>query len=598
MRIDAAKFYDFDQNKLNITVRLSFPTSFAMDVPNYLAACLALSCLLPVHAEEPAVQSDDCASALVQVDDKGVLSANSQCGLSKQDAKIIENALFQLRHDLKPSTDQMRSLLAANNLILGAVLERLNAGEVSLDGVLAITELLANMGNAKPSTNLMFEAGRWKDRYENLMVSLEDYTDKAVVESGSKGALQRLNLDQAAYLFDELIAASDHQDGIKADAYFLRAQVYLLQFQPQQALPLLEKARQLRPDNKSYNFAYASALQAQDSLGSAESLYTALLEQYRNMAKDKPAMVLPNIAATLNNLGLLYSESKRPNEAEKAFREAVEIQRDKLKDKPAALALTLNNLANFYRDNNRLDDAAKAYQETLDIRKSLARETPAVYQRSVAATLTHLANIYRATKRPEEAEKSYLEALGIARDLVQDSPMAYRPDLAATLSNLGILYGEAKRPADQEKVLREARDLQRELARGEPSTYEPNLAATAHQLGNLYSDANRMDEAEKAYREALEVRGSLAKADPTTYQPQVAITLNNLALIYRDTQRFDEAEKAYSEAIAIQRELYRANPESNAASLKTMLSGEAVLMEKAGRPAERAKIEAERATIK
>ena len=569
-----------------------------MDVPYYLAVFLALSCLLPVHAEEPVAQDNDCISGLVQVDEKGVLSANSRCGLAKQDTKIIVDALSQIRHELKPSTDQMRSLLAANNLILGAVLDRLNAGEISLDGVLAITQLLANLGNTEPSSNLMFEAARWKERYETLRVSLVDYKDRALDESAAVLAMQRLDLVLASNLLDELIAAKGDQDTTKADAYFLRAQIFLLQFQPQQALPLLEKAQQLQPDNQTYSFDYASALQAQASPGSAESLYTALLEQYRGLAKDNPVIYLPNIAATLNNLGLLYSESKRPSEAEKAFREAVEIQRDKLKDNPAALALTFNNLANFYRDNNRLDDAEKAYRETLALRRSLAREAPAVYQRSVVATLTHLGNIYHATKHPEEAEKSYREALALTRDLVQGNPALYRPDLAATLGNLGILYGEAKRPAEQEKVLSEARDLQRELVRSEPSTYEPNLATTAHQLGNLYSNANRMDEAEKAYREALEVRGKLAKADPSTYQPQVALTLNNLALIYRDTQRFDEAEKAYHEAIAIQRELYRSNPEANAANLKTMLSGEAALMEKAGRSAERAKIEAERATIK
>ena len=71
-----------------------------------------------------------------------------------------------------------------------------------------------------------------------------------------------------------------------------------------------------------------------------------------------------------------------------------------------------------------------------------------------------------------------------------------------------------------------------------------------------------------------------------------------MAVMYRDRQHFDDAEKAYREALEIQRELYRADPEKNAANLKTMLSGEAVLMEKMGRSADRARIEAERSAIK
>ena len=569
-----------------------------MDIPKYFAFILALSCLATVHAQDQAEPSNECATALVQVDDKGILSTSAHCGLSSQDAKAIEDAFFQIRHDLKPSFDQMRSLLAANNIILGAVLDHINAGEVSLEGVLKTSQLFADKGNAESATDLMAEAAQWKGHYESLMESLRKVGDTVQSDTNVLQALQRLDLDQASRLLDELIAAQEGKGTASAGYYYLRAQIYLLQFQPQSAVPLLEKARQMQPDNKEFSFANAKALQEQNSQGSAESLYTSLLDQYRALAKDNPAVYLPSVAATLNNLGMLYSESKRTSEAEKAYREAVEIRRGQAKDKPADLALSLNNLANLYRENQRLDEAEKAYREALEIRRSLARDEPAVYQRSVAATLINLGNIYRGGKRHGEAEKAYREALDTTRSLARDNPNAFRPDMAATLSNLGNLYSETKRPAEAEKALSEARDLQRELARSDPATYEPSLAMTQHNLGNAYSDAKRIDEAEKAYREALDIRTALAKDNPATYQPQVAMTLNNMAVMYRDSQHYDDAEKAYREALAVQRELYRADPEANAASLKTMLSGTAALMEKMGRKEDRAKIEAERGSIR
>ena len=569
-----------------------------MDAPKLFFFMFALFCQLPAVAQDQTEQTtNECATGLVRVDDKGVISTKDNCGLSGPNAKAIEEAFFQIRHDLKPSFDQMNGLVAADNIILGVALDAINAGEVNLEGVIDICQKLATRMNSETSTALMALAVQWKENYDSLMESLKkmekwDEGGTSVVKS-----LASLDLVSASGRLDELIASEEGKQ-VHAGYYYLKAQIYLLQFQPQNALPLLEKARDMEPGNNEYGFAYAKALQEQNSQGSAESLYLSLLEQYRGLAKENPDAYLPSVAATLNNLGLLYSESKRTNEAEKAYREAVEIRRSQGKADPAALALCLNNLANLYRDNEKMDEAEKAYTESLEIRRNLARDDPAVYQRSVMATLTNLGNIYRSDKRPDEAEKAYREVLDTARSLAQGNPNTFRPDMAAVLSNLAGLYSETKRPAEAEKSWSEARDIQRELAKNDPASYQPTLATTQHNLGNLYSDAKRFDDAEKAYRESLEIRSALAKDNPGTYQPQVATTLNNMAVMYRDRQHFDDAEKAYREALEIQRELYRADPEKNAANLKTMLSGEAVLMEKMGRSADRARIEAERSAIK
>jgi hypothetical protein len=166
-----------------------------MDAPQLSVIILATLFLAPVYARDPAESSNECAAALVQVDDKGVLSTKGRCGLSGQDAKAIVDALFQIRHELKPSFDQMRTLLAANNIILGAVLERLNARDVSLEGVLKISQLLANKCNTEPTANIMAESVQWKERYESLMESMKTLGDAASGKSAAQ-ALQRLELEQ------------------------------------------------------------------------------------------------------------------------------------------------------------------------------------------------------------------------------------------------------------------------------------------------------------------------------------------------------------------------------------------------------------------
>jgi tetratricopeptide (TPR) repeat protein len=59
----------------------------------------------------------------------------------------------------------------------------------------------------------------------------------------------------------------------------------------------------------------------------AESLYSEALTTYRQLAKENPAVYLPDVAMTLNNLGILVSDdSSRRTEAESLYSEALTIR--------------------------------------------------------------------------------------------------------------------------------------------------------------------------------------------------------------------------------------------------------------------------------
>ena len=442
-----------------------------------LAVILAISCLSPAYAQEPAASPDECATALVKVDDQGVLNVNALCGLADRDAKAIESVLTEIRHELKPSDDQLRELLAADNLILGTVLDRLKAGDTDLDAVLNVLQLLANKAHAAAGLNLTTEADHWQGYYASLMASLNTAGDSGPIDTGTLQALHSLDFDLAAGLLDGLLAAQGGQ--ATAEAGYLRALVFLLQFQPQNALPLLEKAHQLQPDSPEYGLAYNKALLEHQAQGSAESAYDALLGQYRKLAKANPATYLPAVASALNNLGSVYSESKRTQEAEKAYREALDIRRGLTSDKPvanrAAMALILSNLATLYAGTNRPQDAEKAWSEAGELQRELARSNPLIYQPSLAVTLHNLGNVYTDAKQPDKAEKAYREALDIRTMLAKDQPATYQPEMAVTLNNLGLMYRESQRYEDAAKAYREALAIQRELYRANPETQAEKL---------------------------------------------------------------------------------------------------------------------------
>src|SRR6476469_9056820 len=72
------------------------------------------------------------------------------------------------------------------------------------------------------------------------------------------------------------------------------------------------------------------------------------LKTYRELAEKEPETYLPEVAQTLNDLGIVDSAQNRAEEARMAFAEALKIYRELAQKKPgtylAYVAITLNNL--------------------------------------------------------------------------------------------------------------------------------------------------------------------------------------------------------------------------------------------------------------
>ena len=72
------------------------------------------------------------------------------------------------------------------------------------------------------------------------------------------------------------------------------------------------------------------------------------LKTYRQLAEKEPKTYLPNIAATLNDLGILDTDENRIEKARKEFEEALKTYRQLAHKEPDVylryVAITLNNL--------------------------------------------------------------------------------------------------------------------------------------------------------------------------------------------------------------------------------------------------------------
>ena len=109
-------------------------------------------------------------------------------------------------------------------------------------------------------------------------------------------------------------------------------------------------------------------------LGQREDALAAAREGtdiYRRLAADRPDAFLPNLAASLNNLGSRLTDLGRREDALAAAREAVEIYRFLAADRPDAfrpdLASSLHNLGGRLSDLGQREDALAAAREAVTL---------------------------------------------------------------------------------------------------------------------------------------------------------------------------------------------------------------------------------------
>jgi len=476
--------------------------------------------------------------------------AEVQLSLSKEDDTILNNEKAELEDSLK-------------HLKVSVETVKLKAAE---EWAQRFRELQKQLAKLEEQSNAMDGEG-----------NLEAKKELSQFAKQSQQQLEDGKLDEAGRLYDELIAKAKEQriklkdqlekqlelvDDLEANTSHQRGQVYRLQYKPLQALPFLESAYRLRPENTKYAHAYALLLQNQNRHAQAISIYEQNLQRLRDKG-DKA-----NVANTLTSLGNLHQVMQRFKEGETSYQEALTIQRDLAKVNPQAylsdVAMTLNNLGALYYKTQRLKEGEVSFQEALTIRRDLAKANPQAYLSDVVGTLNNLGVLYFNTQRFKMGEANLQEALTICRELAKTNPQAYLPEVAMMLNNLGVLYfntHNTQRFEEAEANFQEALTIRRDLAKVNPEAYLPDVARTLNNLGALYQVMQRFKEGEASYQEALTIRRDLAEANPQAYRKDLADTFWNMALLHYEQGKTTEAHRYFDEAIPLYRKLWQAYPE-------------------------------------
>ena len=132
---------------------------------------------------------------------------------------------------------------------------------------------------------------------------------------------------------------------------------------PQPQIAPHRQAKPLTPSGIAAEEERASRRLDEGRLDEAEPLLLQILDAKRQQFGDRST----EVAASLNQLFILYYAQGRYAEAEPLASEALDIRRQQLGEQHADVAQSLNNLAEFSRVQGRYEAAEPLYLQALEI---------------------------------------------------------------------------------------------------------------------------------------------------------------------------------------------------------------------------------------
>lgn len=159
----------------------------------------------------------------------------------------------------------------------------------------------------------------------------------------------------------------------------------------------------------------------------AAKAYGEALAIYRRLAQAQPQVYEPDVAMTLNNLGTVLRHLRRLEQAEEAYTEALEIARRH--DIPDQRAQTASNLGRLWIEQERWEEAVAVLKEaveqverlraevlSLDRRERILRENISTYE-DLLICLMNLQRYEEALQVAEQGKSRTLIDLLALRDL-------------------------------------------------------------------------------------------------------------------------------------------------------------------------------------
>jgi serine/threonine-protein kinase len=275
-------------------------------------------------------------------------------------------------------------------------------------------------------------------------------------------------------------------------------------------------------------------------------------------------------ADILGRLGRVYIRLARMADEEKVDRQAIELYSQLERDVPSqpryrqSRAVVLSRTGLAYQGNRgRSQDAEPAYRAAIEIQEELLKQFPGLpnLRKELADTRHNMGTLLVHLGRLEEAERSVRRGIEIYEQIINEpgDHAVIRREAANSYILLGVILENRGQIEQSERVCRRSIELIESLVLDFPKVpdYRNILATVLNNLGNILKRLDRSEDAKKAFYRSIEVTEALVSAFPNTpeYRVSVCRSHSSLGNLLQDLREVTEADRAFVRSIAIGEQL-------------------------------------------
>lgn len=296
----------------------------------------------------------------------------------------------------------------------------------------------------------------------------------------------------------------------------------------EKAISLFDKSK-ITPDSYFYSTLLAANgyLSQQNYQKAAQLLENATLK----MQNTNPDLKV----ALLNNLVLIYSETKNNSKLEKVYLQLLDVTKTAFGRADSLYIATLKNLGDLYQFSSDPTKAEYYYIEAFNIVKQTYDRKDPDYREY----LQFLAQFYYREEKYSKAEPLLLDILQIFKDVYGSE----NPNYATTLNNLASLYKSMGNAEKAESLYLEAIAIRKKIL----GNQHPDYANSLSYLGEFYMSTKNFSKAEPLFVEALMIRKNVLGKE----HPDYIKSLFNLALLYFAIRKDQKSESLFFELVSI-----------------------------------------------
>lgn len=262
--------------------------------------------------------------------------------------------------------------------------------------------------------------------------------------------------------------------------------------------------------------------------------------ELHQQAQDLTQEAGQSLATSLNNIGLIYSDQGRTEEAQTALQKSLEITQANGQKEGEATAL--GNLASFHAAQARYAQALELQQEAFEIHQSVGAVPGEI------GDLLSLSSLYRSLGQYDRALDYANQALSLSRKINNQ-----RKEIQS-LAALGTVSLDQEHPSD-------AMDYYQQALRYTQSTGEvANESRMLRSIAYVHQKQKHPEKGLPLLRKALAIQEKIG------LRSDIQETLYILGLTYQDLGQPQKAQEALRQSVAIAQELQETGYEARSLS--------------------------------